>query len=103
MGRPPHGYLSRTASHTQVSAAYDRAATADRMQARLEDAGYTVDRKPDPSGRDVTIVVTACYPDGFAYKGGVYTGPKAVDALALAVSDLLQQETMSDPEREETP
>jgi len=84
MGRWPHGHDSRTAWASATSAAYDRAATADRMQAALEAAGWTVTR--NVFADSVTVVLLALEPDGFARDGGVYSGPTALDALRLATS-----------------
>lgn len=80
------GYNSRTAWATSASAAQDRAAAADRLQATLEDAGFDVTRL---IGEDVTVVLEQ--PSGIPglVNEWRYSGPTALDALRLAVSDML--------------
>lgn len=89
MTRRPFGGQSRIAWSTAVSAAQDRADFAGRMQQLLEDAGWTVARQAHASG--VTVMLTRQADDGFAHDGGVYSGPTAVDALRLAISDKLNE------------
>ena len=84
------GYDSRTSWAAAASAAMDRADHADRLQQSLEDAGYNVTRL---IGDDVTVVLER--PSGIPglVNEWRYSGPTALDALRLAVSDVLQQET----------
>jgi len=83
-------YSSRSAWSAATSAAIDRGAAADRIQGQLEADGWTVTRVVEP--HTVTVLLTREAADGFAHDGGVYSGPTAVDALRLALSDKLNEE-----------
>lgn len=73
------GYDSRTAWSTATSAAYDRAANADRLQTALEDTGWDVTRLVHSTG--VTVVL-----ERPGRPGQRFAGPTALDALQLAAS-----------------
>lgn len=82
MGR---SFASRAGHNARISAAYDRAAAADRLQRALEDAGFTVERHPHSTGRDVSVHLDR----GDDAEDLWFTGPTVFDALTLAVSDIL--------------
>ena len=78
-------FASRAGHNARISAAYDRAAAADRLQRTLEVAGYDVTRL---IGEDATVVLEQ--PSGIGLVNEWrYSGPTVFDALTLAVSDVL--------------
>ena len=84
MTRRPYGGQSRIAWATAVSAAQDRADLAGRMQQLLEDAGWDVTRLP--AAHEVVVVLSM---PGRPERR--YAGPTTVDALRVAMSDVLNE------------
>lgn len=80
MGR---SFASRAGHNARISAAYDRAAAADRLQRALEDVGWIVTR--DVASTEVAVKIERHDGKGGWY-GGRFAGPTAFDALQLAVS-----------------
>ncbi len=79
-------WQSRAGHNARISAAYDRAAAADRLQRTLEDAGYDVTRL---IGEDATVVLEQ--PSGIPglVNEWRYTAATVFDAMQDAVSDQL--------------